>query len=99
MSEKNKLTVRINHREYTITSKESREYMLRVADVVDRNMKEVTKTSPELNTTMTAVLAALNLADEYVRLQQDYQKASKDVATYATKVRELEGQLAKYKRY
>ncbi|MBE7037065.1 MAG: cell division protein ZapA [Ruminococcaceae bacterium] len=99
MPEKNKLSVKINGREYTIASTESREYMLSVADVVDKNMKEISRTCPELNTTMTAVLAALNLADEYVRLQQAYKKLTKENAANAMKVRELEEQLSKYRRY
>ncbi|MBQ4517412.1 MAG: cell division protein ZapA [Clostridia bacterium] len=96
---KNKLSVKINGQEYTITSAESREYMLSIADVVDKNMKEVSHACPGLNTTMTAVLAALNLADEHVRLQREYKKLAQEANASAAKVRELETQLSKYKRY
>ena len=99
MAEKNKLTVKINNKEYTIASKESREYMLRVADVVDRSMKDIAKSFPELNTSMTAVLAALNLADEYVRLEYDHKKLNKEMTAQREKIRELEAQLSKVKRY
>lgn len=99
MPAKNKLSVKINGQEYTIASAESREYMLSVADVVDKNMKEVSSINPGLNTTMTAVLAALNLADEYVRLQRDYKKLTREANAGVAKIRELEEQLAKQRRY
>ena len=38
MSALNKLTVKINGQEYTLTSEETREYMLSVADLVDKKM-------------------------------------------------------------
>ncbi|MBE7048556.1 MAG: cell division protein ZapA [Ruminococcaceae bacterium] len=77
MSEKNTLVVKINNQEYTLASSASREYMLGVADIVDKKMKEVSRLNPGLNTTHTAVLAALNVADEYVRLRREYDMLKK----------------------
>ena len=71
MAEKNTLVVKICGQEYTIASDESREYMLGIADLVDRKMNEVMQFRPDLNTKMTAVLAALNMAEDYVRLERD----------------------------
>ncbi len=99
VSEKNTLTVRINNQEYTIASQESREYMLSVADVVDKHMKQISRANPALSTTLTAVLASLNLADEYVRLKRAHAKLSNESATAIERIRQLEEQLAKQKRY
>ncbi len=80
MSEKNKLAVHINGREYTITSGESRAYMLGIADLVDKKMKQIAGGNPELNTALTAVLTALNLADDYVKLKRSYDEQAKKLA-------------------
>lgn len=96
MPEKNKLTVHINGKEYTITSEESREYMLGVADLVDQKMKQVIREAPGLNTSMTAVLAALNVADEYVRLKRSDDELVRKIVEYTEKIHELEEQLQEY---
>ena len=98
MSEKNKLVVKINEREYTIASQESREYMLGIADLVDRKMKEISHASPELNTTLTAVLTALNLADDLVRLQNANKELKQQAAHCAEKLRRLEAEMEKLKK-
>lgn len=98
MSEKNKLVVKINDREYTIASQESRKYMLGIADLVDRKMKEISHASPELNTTLTAVLTALNLADDFVRLQHADQELQQKAARYAEKLRRLEAEIEELKK-
>ncbi len=71
MAEKNTLIVKICGQEYTIASDESREYMLGIADLVDKKMNEVMYLRPDLNTKMTAVLAALNMAEDYICLQRE----------------------------
>lgn len=67
MDDKIKTVVRIAGQEYRLTGYESEEYMHRVAIYVDRKMTEIGKSYPDLNTTMVAVLAALNIADELIR--------------------------------
>ncbi len=90
MSEKNKLVVNMNGREYTLSSSESREYMLSVADLVDKKMRQVAASDPTMGTTMTAVLAAVNLADDYIRLKKTEQALNKNMLVYTEKIRELE---------
>lgn len=93
MPGKNKLTVKINGRDYTITSEESREYMLSVADLVDQKMKQVTHAAPGLSTSLAAVLAAINMADDYVRLQHSHDELVERIVEYAEKVNVLDAQL------
>jgi len=40
------------------------EYMVRVADYVDRSMRKIADRSPNLSTSKVAILAALNITDE-----------------------------------
>ncbi len=98
MSERNKLVVKINGREYTLSSSESREYMLSVADLVDKKMKQVAGSDPTMSTAYTAILAAVNLADDYLRLKKTEQALSKNMLAYAEKIRELEEKIESLKR-
>jgi cell division protein ZapA len=69
--EKVKTIVKIAGKEYLMAGYESEEYMHRVAIYVDRKMEELEQTSFNLNSTMLAVLAAANIADELLKLQDE----------------------------
>ncbi len=99
MPEKNKLVVKINGREYTLASSESREYMLSLADLVDKKMRQVSASDPMMSTALTAVLTAVNLADDYLRLKKTEQALSKNMAAYTEKIRELEAKIESMKRF
>ena len=75
MSDKIKTVVRIGGQEYRLSGYESEEYMHRVAIYVDRKMNEIGKNFTDLNTTMIAVLAALNIADELIRERSKHEPA------------------------
>lgn len=60
----NKLQVKICGQEYTLVSDDSREYMLEMADYVDRKMTAVKNQNNRLSTSMAAILVALNVADD-----------------------------------
>ncbi len=98
MADKNTLIVKINGQDYTIASQESRGYMLGVADLVDRKMKEVNHASPGMSTAMTAVLTALNLAEDYLRLKKEDDVLKKQAAQCAEQLRRAEAELERYKR-
>ena len=61
-TEKNRVNVVIDGREYTIVANESREYITEIAEKVDEIITAYG--SGAVNFTMKMVLAALNLADE-----------------------------------
>lgn len=98
MSEKNKLVVKISGREYTLSSSESREYMLSLADLVDKKMQQVTCSDPTLSTANAAVLTAVNLADDCIRLKKNEQALSQSILAYTEKIRALEEENARLKR-
>lgn len=65
--DKIKTAVKIDDREYVLTGQESESYMHEVAIFVDKKMREVRSVCDNLNTSMTAVLTAVNLADELIK--------------------------------
>lgn len=75
MSEKkSKVTVEIYGEKYALKGDADADRILRIAEVVDRRMKKIAKANPGLSPSKITVLAALNLADDYLRLEQDYQQ-------------------------
>lgn len=65
--ESKKVEVKINNIEYTLVTNEPEEYVQRVALLVNKHMNEVSQGSTQLSTAMKAVLAAVNLADDYLK--------------------------------
>ena len=74
---KNKLKVIIFGQQYTIVGKASSNYMRMIASYVDGKMKEIGEANTRLDTTKIAVLSAVNIADEYFRLKQEYDELIK----------------------
>lgn len=69
-----RVTVKIFGEEYVLRGDARPEYMERLADMVDRRMNEIAKRHPRLGITRIAVLAAINLADELSKLEDQYQR-------------------------
>ncbi|EKP93976.1 cell division protein ZapA [Thermaerobacter subterraneus] len=69
-----RVTVRIFGEEYVLRGEARPAYMERLADMVDRRMNEIAKRHPRLGITRIAVLAAINLADELTKLEEQYQR-------------------------
>ncbi len=67
-------TVRIFGKEYPIASDQNPEYVRTLAAFVDEKMNEVSGGADTATATRVAVLAALNIADEYMRLRNEKEK-------------------------
>ncbi|WP_051343548.1 cell division protein ZapA [Alicyclobacillus herbarius] len=72
--EVNRARVFILGTEYTLRGNASVAHLRQVADKVDAVMEQVAKANPQLESRRVAVLAAINLADELIRLQNEYQE-------------------------
>jgi cell division protein ZapA len=70
--EKTRVTVDIYGEEYVIKGYASPEYIKGIAAYVDKKMRLIAQRNPQLPVTKIAVLAALNIADELSKLQEDY---------------------------
>lgn len=64
MDEKTTTVVKINNSEYTIVSSASEEYVRNISYYVDKKIQELTNRDRRLSTSMAAVLACVNIADE-----------------------------------
>jgi len=69
MTVKNKVIVRILGQEYSIRSDESREFVQRVANLIDDKMRNIYDKNKKFSTTWVAVLTALNVGDDFLKLQ------------------------------
>ena len=67
------LDVEILGQKFTISSDAEEGYMLKVAGYVDGKMQELMRASKSVAKTNVAMLAALNIADEYHRLKDTHE--------------------------
>lgn len=84
MDEKKTTTVvSINNADYRISSTADEEYVRHVAYYVDKKIKELSSHDKRLSTSMASVLAAVNIADEYMQAQQDNERLRAQLLKYA----------------
>jgi cell division protein ZapA len=67
-------TVRIFGKEYPVASDQNPEYVRMLAAYVDEKMNEVAGGAETATSSRVAVLAALMIADEYMRLKSEKEK-------------------------
>lgn len=65
----NKITVSINDQEYTLVASEDAAYMEKVAKHVDEKVRKI-RAGGKIASADAAILAALNMADEYFKGQE-----------------------------
>ncbi|BCJ88096.1 cell division protein ZapA [Effusibacillus dendaii] len=75
--ENNRIRVDIYGMEYQLRGKASVDHLRLVAGLVDDKMREIAGANPRLDLNRLAVLAAVNIADEYMRLRQEYEELLK----------------------
>ena len=63
--DKSVVSVKIYGQEYTVSGDKSREYIIKVADYVDQNMREIAAVAAGIPAPSLAVLASVNIADQY----------------------------------
>lgn len=80
---KNKVTVKIYGQKYTVVGEASAEHVEKIAEYVNQKMEEIGEKSPYLDTSRVSVLTALNIADEYFRLQEEYNELLTIIEEYA----------------
>lgn len=71
--EPNSVAVEIMGRTYTIRSYDDKAYITKLGKLVNDKMVEVERASKTVDSVRAAVLAALNLADEFHKREQAYQ--------------------------
>ncbi|GEL76815.1 cell division protein ZapA [Tenuibacillus multivorans] len=71
-SDKNRITVEISNRKFTVVGEESAEHIKMVASLVDQKMDELRYAKPTLDTSQLAVLTALNTMSDYLKLKEEH---------------------------
>jgi cell division protein ZapA len=77
------VTVEIHGQQYPIRSGLDPAYVAELAAYVDEKMRLASRESPAGDTLKLAVLAALNIADEYFRILDDERRQNDQVANRA----------------
>jgi cell division protein ZapA len=66
-----RVDVEIFGKVYTVRGERDPEYVRRVAEFVDRKMREISQVTDTVSTSRIAILASLNIADELMTLLED----------------------------
>lgn len=90
MKQKNRVVVKINGQEYPIVGAEPKEYLLKVSSFVDDKMGTITESNKNLSTSMIAVLTAINIADQYLKIKVNFEEIKKELEQSQLKIGELE---------
>jgi cell division protein ZapA len=69
--ERNRVSVSIFGREYSLVSEVDPAYIKKAADYLDSKMREVAGSYPNITEAKVAVLAALNIADELFKCREE----------------------------
>jgi cell division protein ZapA len=69
---KQRVTVEIHNRTYTIVGEEPASHVRLVASLVDQKMKEIQDANKHLDMASLAVLTAVNTMNDYLKLKEDY---------------------------
>ena len=87
MSEEiNRVEIEIYGEEYVLKGTESIEYMKKLAQYVNKMMKDISNRNFKLPLNKVAILTALNIADEYHKIQKEYENLSHE---YQSLIEEL----------
>ncbi len=76
--EKQKTTMRIGGRDYTLFSSDTPEHLARVANYVDRQITEMTFATRQPKETV-AVYVSINLADELMKAQDENSRLRREL--------------------
>lgn len=73
---------------YHVRGSDDTGYLQGLADLVDRKMREIAQHASAADTARIAILAALNLADELFRLQQQQEQEREEIREKAAELAE-----------
>ena len=93
---RNKVVVSIGGREYTMVAVEDETYVRKCADLVDQQLKQIS--SGRLAQADAAVLAAMNIADQFLKEQQASDDLRRQVKENLEEANRLKLELSEAKR-
>jgi cell division protein ZapA len=93
--EQDPIEVEIGKQVYRIQGGGSKRYLSELASYVDKKMEEIAETTQAVDSIKLAVLAALNIADEYFRMKKDYQRLYKNAVVRLERMESLLSEVEK----
>ncbi len=78
--------IEILGREYFIKSDEGEERVKEIAEYVNRKIKEIGDSSKTVSTLNVAILAALNIAEDYFRIVENQKQFEKNIARKTSQI-------------
>ena len=93
----NRISVTICGEEYTFTAEESPSYMQKVAGMVDEKMSYILNNS-HVSRTDAAILAAVNIADEYFKNQGASENIRAQLKGYLDEASKAKAEVSELKR-
>lgn len=69
-----KITVEIYGQQYSVVGDESTSHMRMVAAIVDDKMREINAKNPSLDINRLAVLTAVNVVHDYIKLKEETER-------------------------
>lgn len=93
---KNKVVVTIADRDYTMVAVEDENYVRKCAAHVDQQLREITNS--RISQADAAVLAAMNIADQYFREQDAAENLRRQIKDNLEEVNQLKMELSEAKR-
>lgn len=83
------VSVEILGRTYTLRAQKNKEYVQKLGKIVNDKMVSVEQSTNTIDTVRVAVLAALNLADEYLTACETYERRIHSLESEKDRLREL----------
>lgn len=93
----NRVIVNICGDDYTLVAEESPSYMQRVGAYVDGKMREI-QDSARVGRTNSAVLTAINIADELMKAQDTAEQLRGQIKAYADEAAKAQSEASELKR-
>ena len=91
------IRVEIYNQTYSIRSDGDNDYILKLAEYVDSEMREISSGTFTVDSLKVAILAALHVADEYHQLLDQQHQADVQLASRSAECAEMLDRVLKYK--
>ena len=97
MRQKSNYVIKIGDVDYSLISDEPYEYVMKIANFVDERVDKLKKQSSKMSNQMAAVMACINITDEYFKLKRTEDELIRNVVEYTDKIEKLEMEIAALK--
>ena len=94
---KNRVSVTIGGRDYTLVAVEEEPYVKKVAEHVDQKVKEMMETA-HLSVTDAAIMTAVNIADDYFKMVETSENLRSQLKEYLEEASKMKLELSEAKR-